>query len=270
MEFVLKQQQGKLPYLYLPHFGGGVARALFTTRLGGVSKGCYSSLNLGYHTGDQPDAVTANRKLVARALDIEDDRFFVVNQVHGERVLVIESEAEFLAKKGSMADAMVTHLKNVALTILCADCQAVYLYDPERQVISIAHAGWRGTVARVAARCLQEMSRVYGCRPQDCQAALSPAVGSCCYEVGDNVYAAAKEAFPCLWQGLLAEKEDGGRWYFNISQANSLVLQDAGVRKENIFISELCTVCCQDLFFSHRGSKGVTGRMAAVLIQMSK
>lgn len=266
MSFILKQQ-GQFSYLYLPDFRGEGVRAFFTTRLGGVSEGCYSSLNLGYHTGDHPDAVAANRRLVARALGIEDDRFFTVNQVHGDRVLVIESEAELFAKKGSMADAIVTHLNNVALTILCADCQVVYLYDPVRQVIGIAHAGWRGTVARVAARCLQEMSRIYGSRPQDCQAALSPAAGPCCYEVGDNVYQAVRDAFPGLWQGLITEKEDDSKWYYNMSQANFIVLQDAGVRKENIFISGMCTLCCQDIFFSHRGSQGVTGRMAAVLIQ---
>ncbi|HHV35213.1 MAG TPA: peptidoglycan editing factor PgeF [Syntrophomonadaceae bacterium] len=266
MEFVLKQQQEELPYLYLPLFGDGGARALFTTRLGGVSRGCYSSLNLGYHTGDQPDAVTANRRLTAQALDIKDDRFFTVNQVHGDRVLVIESETDVFSKKGSRADAMVTHLQDVALTIFCADCQAVYIYDPLQRVIAIAHSGWRGTVARVAANCLQVMSHLYGSRPRDCRTALSPAAGCCCYEVGENVCAAVKEAFPGLWQRLLAKK-DTDRWHFKISQANSLVLQDAGVRKENICISKLCTICRQDIFFSHRGSKGTTGRMAAVLIQ---
>ncbi|MEG3068561.1 MAG: peptidoglycan editing factor PgeF [Syntrophaceticus schinkii] len=242
------------------------ARAFFTTRLGGVSRGCYSSLNLGYHTGDQTDAVTVNRRLAAQTLGINDERFVTVDQVHGDRVLAIESERDVVAKKGSMADAMVTHLQDVALTILCADCQAVYIYDPLQRVIAVAHAGWRGTVTRVAANCLQVMAHLYGSRPRDCRTALSPAAGFCCYEVGESVCAAVKEAFPGLWQGLLAKK-DTDRWHFNISQANSLVLQDAGVIKENICISKLCTICRQDIFFSHRGSKGATGRMAAVLVQ---
>jgi hypothetical protein len=85
MEFILRQQQGKLPYLYLPFHGKGGAWAFFTTRLGGVSRGCYSSLNLGYHTGDQADAVTVNRRLAAQTLGINDERFVTVDQVHGDR-----------------------------------------------------------------------------------------------------------------------------------------------------------------------------------------
>jgi hypothetical protein len=266
MGFILKQQGGLLCFS-LSDFGEGGPRALFTTRLGGVSRGCYSSLNLGYHTGDQPDAVTANRRIVASALNIEQGRLFTVKQVHGDQVLAIRSEADIISKKGGMADAVITHLQNVALTILCADCQAVYLYDPRRRLIGVAHCGWRGAVARVAARCLQEMYLLYGSKPHDCLAALSPAAGPCCYEVGEDVFMAVKEAFPSCRQGLLTEKKDNGRWNFDITQANFTVLQDAGVRKENIFISKLCTICRQDLFFSHRGSKGATGRMAAVLIQ---
>ncbi|MGB4215482.1 MAG: laccase domain-containing protein, partial [Thermacetogeniaceae bacterium] len=130
MDFVLKNELGQLPYLYLPGFGEGKVRAVFTTRRGGVSRGCYSSLNLGYHTGDDADAVTANRRLVTDALNIGEDRLITLNQVHSDRVVVLEREEDLQLKKGSRGDGLITHLSNVAISILCADCQAIYLYDP--------------------------------------------------------------------------------------------------------------------------------------------
>ena len=266
MGFVLKNEPGQLPYLYLPGFGKDKVRAVFTTRLGGVSKGSYSSLNLGYHTGDDPDAVTTNRRFVTDALNIEEDRLITLNQIHSDRLVVLDREEDLQLKKGSNGDALITHLSNVAISILCADCQAIYLYDPCNCVIAVAHAGWRGAVAKIAASCLQEMSKVYGSKPADCYAALSPAAGACCYEVGEDVYRAIKDAFPETFRDLLEEKGNG-RWFFNISQSNCTVLQDAGVLRENISISNFCTICRQDLFFSYRGSQGETGRMAAILIQ---
>ncbi len=266
MEFILNNKPGQLPYLYLPGFGGEKISAVFTTRWGGVSRGCYSSLNLGYHTGDQADAVTTNRRLVTSALNIEEERFITLKQVHGDRVVVLKQERDLLLKKGSSADALVTHLSNVAISILCADCQVVYLNDPLNRVIAVVHAGWRGAVLRAAAKCLQEMSRVYGSKPQYCHAALSPAAGPCCYEVGEDVYQVVRDAFPEAFGDLLEEKGNG-KWFLNISRINCLVLQDAGVNKENICISSYCTICRQDLFFSFRGSHRETGRMAAILIQ---
>ncbi len=266
MDFILNKEPGKAPHLYLPSFGGGKARAIFTTRCGGVSQGPYTSLNLGFHTGDSPEAVTTNRHLLARSLGIKEERFFTLSQVHGDRVVVIDTERDLMMKKGTAADGVITSLKNTAVAICCADCQAIYLYDPVKEVISVAHAGWRGNVARIALNCLQEMTRVYGSRPQDCCAALSPAAGDCCYEVGDQVYTAVRDAFPGSWQNLMVHK-DHGKWHLSLSRANALVLMDAGVMKENIFVSNLCTICRQDLFFSYRGSAGVTGRMAAILIQ---
>lgn len=266
MDFIINNEPGQLPYLYLPGFGEGKVRAVFTTRHGGVSRGAYSSLNLGYHTGDDADAVTANRRLITQALRIEEDRLITLNQIHSDQLVVLEREEDLLQKKGSKGDGLITHLSNVAISILCADCQAIYLYDPTNRVIAVAHAGWRGAVAKIAARCLEKMSKVYGSRPADCYAALSPAAGPCCYEIGEDVYQAIKEAFPDTYRELLEEKGNG-KWVFNIFQSNCYVLQDAGVVRENISISSFCTICRQDLFFSHRGSGGRTGRMAAILIQ---
>lgn len=264
MGFLLYEKIGRVPCFLIPEFGKRGALAVFTTRRGGVSREPYESLNLGLHTGDHPRAVVANRNILFAALGMRQDRVFTLNQVHGDRVVVIQDEDDLRRKRGADADAVITHLNNVVLTCFFADCQGIYIFDPAHRVIALAHAGWRGTVARIAEKCLQVMVRVYGSRPGDCLAAISPAAGVCCYEVGDDVCLAVREAFPGEWKNLLVRKENG-RLYFGMSLANFRVLQEAGVKRENIIDSGLCTICRQDLFFSYRGSGGTTGRMAALL-----
>jgi hypothetical protein len=260
-------KQEQLSYLIVSEFEKRGTLAVFTTRHGGVSEGPYKSLNLGLHTGDASQIVATNRRLLYAALGIRESRVFTLNQVHSDRVVVIWDEDDLQQKKGSAADAAITHLEDVVLVCFFADCQGIYVFDPVNRVIALAHAGWRGTVARIAEKCLQMMNRNYGSRPGDCLAALSPAAGICCYEVGDDVCSAIKKAFPGEWKRLLA-RNGNGRLHFGITQANLLVLQEAGVLRNNIIDGGLCTICRQDLFFSHRGSGGTTGRMAALLSLM--
>lgn len=266
--FILHENTGLVPYFSIPKLGDDV-QAFFTIRYGGSSRGPYRSLNLGFQTGDSPVAVATNRRLLAAALGFQEDRFFTLNQVHSDRVVVVRNEDDLHQKKGTDADAVVTNLSNVVLTCFFADCQGIYLFDPVHRVIALAHAGWRGTVARIAAKCLQLMSLVYGSRPENCLAALTPAAGICCYQVGEDLCSMVRGAFPGKGESLLVVKEDGRR-YFSLSRANKLVLIGAGIRENNIFDSGLCTICRQDLFFSHRGSGGRTGRMAALLMLKAK
>ncbi|MDH7576432.1 MAG: peptidoglycan editing factor PgeF [Bacillota bacterium] len=265
MEFVLKEEPGKVPYLLIPGFGGKAhVRAIFSTRHGGVSKGPFSSLNLGFHTGDFPTRVAANRRILYKTLGLTDDQIHTTEQVHGDRVLVIKERQDLAAHVLVQADAQVTALRGVALTGFFADCLAVYLYDPVGKVIGLAHAGWRGTVGGIARKCVEAMKQHFGSEPGRCFAALSPAAGPCCYEVGKMVADAVKEVFPEDWGLLLPAGE--GKWKLDLWRANFEVLHEMGIKRENIIVSTCCTICRQDLFFSHRGSEGITGRMAALLI----
>ncbi|MGD0154273.1 MAG: polyphenol oxidase family protein, partial [Thermacetogeniaceae bacterium] len=176
------------------------------------------------------------------------------------------------------ADAQVTALPGVPLFGLFADCLAVYLYDPVHGAIGLAHAGWRGTVAGIAGKTVAVMAEQFGTCPEDCHAALAPAAGPCCYEVGDEVAEASMAVFPAEWQVLRPRRDIGqttgqksgsprGRWTFDLWEGNARWLQKAGLYRERILISRICTICRQDLFFSHRGSGGCTGRMAALIMK---
>ncbi len=264
MEFVMQQEE--LPYFLISDFGGNKGiRAVFTTRHGGLSRGPFASLNLGFHTGDSPVSVAANRRLLCRSMGISDEQLHTTNQVHGDHVLVIKERKGTGRREVIDADAQVTSVQGIALTCLVADCQAIYLYDPVHRVIGLAHAGWRGAVARIALKCVEKMAQEYGTDPKDCLAALSPAAGPCCYEVGEEVIEAVRKAFPGDWRQLL-DPVGEDKWKFDLWGANVLVLHETGLKGENITVSGLCTICRQDLFFSYRGSRGVTGRMAAILI----
>jgi len=227
--------------------------ALFTTRplsVGGVLPG--------------GEAVMSARAAFARSCLPRPP--VVARQVHGARVLYVdarppEGDPGDWPVAGD-ADGLVTSCPALPLAVFCADCAAVYLYDPERRVIGLLHAGWRGTVAGVVEQGLAAMTSA-GSDPGRVLAAVGPCIGACCYEIGDDVRSRVQERLGEDAGHVLLRR--GGRLYFDLQGAISILLQRCGVPAARIFASGPCTACRPDLFWSHRRDGGVTGRMAAVL-----
>ncbi|KKM12257.1 multicopper polyphenol oxidase [Clostridiales bacterium PH28_bin88] len=268
--FVLRRGKGELHYLSIPVFEQqGPVVCAFSTRLGGVSPAPYDSLNLAFHVGDRPDNVRANRSSFFSGLGIDPLAIVAGHQVHGEQVAQVSDR-----HKGRGAadwetvlpgtDAMVTDSPGIPLTTYYADCVPVFLLDPVNRAIGVAHAGWKGTVLEVGRKTLEQMSRLFGTDPARCLAAVGPSIGPCCYEVDQAVAGPLRERIS-FGEELLLPRPNG-RWRLNLWEANARSLQEAGVTREHITVSELCTSCRTDLFFSHRAEGGVTGRMAAVLM----
>lgn len=254
------RRAGEVAYLEVQPFAAtGVARAVMSTRLGGVSRGGLASLNLGSTVGDHPDNVAENRRRYAAAAGFRPEDQVQARQVHGTRVAVVE-EPCFPGE----CDALVTARPGVVLTVLAADCVPVYFLDPVRRVAGIAHAGWRGTAGAVGRAVLAAMQNVYGCRSADCFVAIGPSIGPCCYKVDRPVADRFFEAFPDHQRAMLREAGPG-RWRLDLWAANRLPLLEAGVREERIYLSGYCTACRTDLFYSHRAGGGRTGRMAAAI-----
>jgi YfiH family protein len=173
-------------------------------------------------------------------------------------------------------DALVTSTPDTPLVILTADCAAVLLWDPARNAVGIAHAGWRGTVARVVAATVARMRASFGSNPRDLLAAIGPSIGPCCYEVGAEVIDAVVAAFPGDAGELLQHPDmasagsfrasvNEDRRHFDLWRANERVLVEAGVAEANIEVAGLCTSCRTDLFYSHRAERGNTGRFGAMV-----
>jgi YfiH family protein len=153
----------------------------------------------------------------------------------------------------------VTANRRIAIGVLTADCLPLVLAARDTGMFSVIHAGWQGTLLGIAVRAVQELAAA-GAVPGDMMAVLGPSIGSCCYQVGDEVYG----AFEHKWRGRLGEAfRRTDPWHLDLQKANRLQLQDAGIRGENIAAVGLCTCCRRDLFFSHRRDGVRTGRMLA-------
>jgi len=230
----------------------------FCTRIGGVSDGPYASLNFSPREGDPPDRVRANWQRLAAAFGIPCEQFFVVNQVHGDRFLIIEDAVTCHSLEDRQCDAIVTDRPGVAIGIKTADCAPVLLLDRRNRAIAAVHAGWRGTALGIAGKAVRVMAERFRTRPEDLSAAVGPSIGPCCYEVDGPVFEAVSGRGDA--GRVLRPGRRKGRWMFDLPLANRLQLEEEGVDPERIATSGYCTCCRPDLFFSHRRDGAETGR----------
>ncbi|MHB1006955.1 MAG: peptidoglycan editing factor PgeF [Chloroflexota bacterium] len=245
-----------------PHLVQGVAG-----RLGGVSGGHLAALNLSLVVQDDPRTVLENRRRLAGALGIPADRLLKSRQVHSADILVVgerEVSAGALGPHDSalVGDGLLTNTPEIYLFMTFADCVPVLLHDPIKGVVGLVHAGWKGTVAKVAQRAVVVAGEAFGSRPEDILVGIGPSIGPCCYAVGPDVSAVVVAAFPGC-PDLLAER-DGGT-HLDLWRANACQLEAVGVPAANVEVAGVCTACHTDLYFSHRRERGRTGRFGAVI-----
>ena len=265
----------------------------FSTRTGGASRlGGERALNLGFADWDTRAAVEANRKAFLAALAVRDGKPITLKQIHSDSIHRVAA-APHVALSG---DALITNAPGLLLAVQTADCVPVLLADTRRRSVAAIHAGWCGTLARIAAKTIGRMSMEFGTNPEDIVAAIGPAIHRCSYEVGPEVAQAFAGQFSQAreWFDVPRELSSGGKdgeivagegpnplkWLLmtppghdlpppgvqlDLVAANRWQLLDAGVRGKNISTSGLCTACRTDLFFSHRREQGRTGRMMAVI-----
>ncbi len=241
----------------------------FSTRLGGRGTSPYDTLNLAFHVGDRPEVVLQNRQLVCRALGAEISQMVAGQQVHGADLAVVSAGQ---AGRGALAsetalpavDGLLTNQPGLLLSAFYADCVPVFLLDPVRRAIALVHAGWKGTVARIGAGAVAKMSAVFGTDPADCLAGIGPSIGPCCYEVDEPVIRLGTGMF--TWWAEVLKPAGPGRAMLDLWAANQKILLEAGIREENLSVARVCTSCHRRVLFSHRGGRGVTGRMGAFLM----
>jgi len=231
----------------------------FCTRRGGASQDDYKSLNMSFREGDEEFRVLSNWDHLAIAFAIPLEQFLVVNQVHGDAIFVIKPHGSFFSSRDELNyDAIVTSRANLAICIKTADCVPVFIVDKVKKVIAVVHAGWKGTALEISAKVIRLMINQYRCQPQDILAAIGPSIGHCCYEVDSTT----ADAFRKLsnYEFFLQQGKKKDKWMLDLPEANRMQILAAGIPEDNIEVSGYCTNCNQDMFFSHRGSGGVTGR----------
>ncbi len=228
------------------------------TRIGGVSRGPYATLNLGHTVGDDEEAVEENHRRALTPLGLDPGRVVSPWQVHGAAVEIVGSE--HVGTICPETDALITAAPEVPLMMRFGDCAPVLLCDPVRRVVGMAHAGWRGVVAGVVEASVRTMTQQLSCDVSDIWAGIGPTIGPCCYEVGADV--AGKIAGACPAGANVVHRVDG-QVHADLPAAVEAQLRAAGV--ERIEQAHLCTSCRVDEFFSHRAENGRTGRFGIVM-----
>lgn len=261
MEFITVKQ-GKLEYVTsrllepAPH--------CFSTRLGGVSTGDLASLNLGIHRGDRPGRVLENYRIVGRALGFDPKQTVLTRQTHTDLVARVgrENRGEgLIVPVKPERDGLITDEPGVTLTIFTADCTPILFYDPVRQAVGAAHAGWRGTAAGIAARTVEAMVREFDCEPGNIRAAIGPCIGRCCFETDRDVPEAMRAALGPDAEAAIAG--NGPKYHVDLKELNRIWLRRAGVLQ--VAVCQDCTACQPDRYWSHRVTGGNRGSLASFI-----
>lgn len=241
----------------------------FSTRLGGVSEGIYSSMNLSFTRGDKEEAVKENYRRISSAMGVAMENIVTSDQTHTANVRRVteEDRGNGITKPRPYkdVDGMITNVPGIVLATFYADCVPLYFVDPVQKAIGLSHSGWRGTVSKIGKITVEKMSEEYGTRPEELYAAVGPSICQKCYEVSEDVAEEFRRAFdPKYWNTLFYKKENG-KYQLNLWEANRIVLLESGIPEDHISMPNLCTCCNPEFLFSHRASKGKRGNLAAFL-----
>ncbi|MGE4214503.1 MAG: peptidoglycan editing factor PgeF [Anaerotignaceae bacterium] len=247
----------------------GIVNHCFSTRIGGVSEGKLSSLNLGYNRGDNRESVTENFKRICEANHMDYKKMVFGKQIHDTKIktvtknncgcgIVFESQIDGF-------DGYITNEPEVVLVTFHADCVPLFFVDKAKKVIGLSHSGWKGTVRKMVKATVQEMQRVFGCNPTDIVAAIGPSIGGCCFQVDKPVVDEFINKIPFASEYIRNDESLEGKYKIDLWGINRDLMIEAGILPENIEITDYCTMCHDDLFYSHRKMGEERGSLAAFL-----
>lgn len=241
-------------------------RHAFTTKAGGVSTGHCAGLNLGVRCGDTTENVRANFRLLAAGLGVPADRMTLTRQVHETtvtRVLEQDAGAGLTKPLSWQSDGLITDLADTPLAGFYADCVVTLFYDPKTHTAGVSHAGWRGMAGGILPKTVDMMARTLGADPDSMIAVMGPSIHQECFETDADVPDAMERQLGALVRPFIETR--GAKFHVDLQGVGAALLQNAGLRAENIIDSGLCTMCHADEFWSHRATKGVRGVQGAVI-----
>lgn len=265
-----RNRSGKVEYLTFPLLEEtGIVRHLFSTRMGGVSEGIFSSMNLSYTRGDDKEAVDENYRRIAQTLGCEVTDIVCSDQTHTTNIRVVKAEDKgkgiLFPKDYTDIDGMITNVEGIVLATFYADCVPLFLVDKKHRAIGLSHSGWKGTAGRMGEHTLLAMREAYGTNPEDVEIGIGPSICKDCYEVGEDVAEAFAAGFPDKVRKDILFAKGGGKYHLDLWKANEYIFRMAGVPKEQISVTDICTCCNPNYLFSHRASQGKRGNLGAFL-----
>ncbi|MCF0135872.1 MAG: peptidoglycan editing factor PgeF [Lachnospiraceae bacterium] len=263
-------RDGPLYYVCFPAFEKtGLVRHLYSTRRGGVSQGYLGSMNLGFNRGDSMDNVLENYRRICFSSGIYPGDMVFSDQIHRDVVLAVDGrdrgKGMTRPKEMEGVDALVTDTPQVCLVTTHADCAALFFLDPVRKAIGLAHAGWKGTAMEIGRKTVEKMTECYGCDPKDILAGISPSIGPCCFEVDVDVASIFESMFPEWAEDIILPGKAPEKAQIDLWETNRRILLKAGLREENIAVTDLCTMCQEEYFHSHRRMGKKRGTQMAFL-----
>ena len=259
---IITKKSGEIEYLVAENIA---TPHCFTTRLGGVSTGIFDSLNLNFSRGDDPANVVENYRRIGAVLGFTPEDVVNARQIHSDIVVRVGKENRGkLAVAGASpeCDALITCDPGMALFASTADCTPILLWDSATGAVGAVHAGWRGTASAIGAKAVAAMTREFGTKPEDVRAAIGPNIGFCHFETDADVPNAMLEAFGEEVRPFIRKQND--KFYVNLKEINALVLRRAGVA--HVEISDCCTMCQPDRFWSHRVTRGQRGAQGGIIV----
>ena len=265
MDLNIKNALGYLTFRELEDIS--FIRHCFSTRMGGVSSGEFTSLNMSFGRGDPDENVTENYRRLCEAVGIPFESLTASSQDHHTFVRRVTKNDRgvgiYRPKDMQSVDGLITNETGVALVTYFADCTPLMFVDKKNRAIGSAHAGWRGTVGCIGDKTIVKMTEEFGTDPADLTVTIGPAIGKCCYEVDDPV--ASKVEALGLDTGKLLFPKGGGKYMLDLLETNRQIIIRAGVPEENIIKSDVCTRCSNDLIWSHRATGGKRGGMCGMI-----
>ena len=256
-------ENNKVVYFAFDHLKN--VKALFSSRIGGVSRGYFSSMNLSYSSGDRIEDLRENYTLFSEAVNISLNQMFFSDQVHDAKILQVNKDLLKQVQNDEITlqgyDGLVTDVKNIALVTAHADCIPVYFYDPVKKVIGLAHGGWQGTYKEITSKMIKIFTSVYKSNVEDIYLAIGPGVCQNCYQVGLDLIEKFKKKF---FNEDFYKGQD--QRYLDLKGIHAYQGKSLGILEGNIAISPLCTACQPDYFYSHRRSGKKRGGHIAVMM----
>ena len=260
----------EVPFLFIKRLAEhpGVKHGC-STRVGGVSTGCFESMNLGFGRGDSDENVLTNYDRMCSAMGFHKEQVVLSAQTHDTIVRKATKEdcgkGIIKPRDYTTVDAQITNEPGVALAVFGADCVPVFFYDPVKKTIGTAHAGWRGTIGRIAEKTVQAMKKEFGSEAEDIEAYIGVSICGDCYTVGGEVAEAFMREFPEATTQTEEQKKDGA-CQLDLWQVNRMILEQAGVKPEKIIIGGVCTKCHSDVLYSHRVQGNDRGSLVGFLM----
>lgn len=288
------RKKGEVPYFVFPNLEDThLVRHGFSTRLGGVSEGHLSCMNLSFTRGDEKERVEENFRRMADAIGFPVESMVMSQQTHTTNVRLVTEEDRGKGYTRPLdydhIDGLITNVPGLTLVTFYADCVPLFFVDPVRGAIGLSHSGWRGTVRKIGKKTVEEMKKAFGTDPKDVHAAIGPSICQDCYEVSEDVIGEFRKAFPGIEEGDAANSsKEGvgngslrsevrkracplwfptspGKYQLNLWEVNRLIMLEAGIPAAQIEMTDVCTCCNPDLLFSHRASHGKRGNLGAFM-----